>query len=250
MNLNVNFSFTADTKGFWDGFWERNDGLGSGKTDPDSKSATMRAFHKVLWSKQLPNGEFMELEDGKSRFYLRWRDMYFGSDSITASFRYYRNKPFLDDLSKAIPNYKGFVEDYLHLLYTIGGEMIFPQFSMGINQSRGCNMRICDRWDLTLECIKRYYEGVESPLTKALEKNKEFFALFVNFNGFVEFFLLQDCIDNNGNVIMWLNTELFVSNPIPKDYESYLAFILKEMEFVDKRNKRIERYLRQPNIRM
>ena len=29
-DIDVNFDFTSDTKGFWDGFWERNDGLGSG----------------------------------------------------------------------------------------------------------------------------------------------------------------------------------------------------------------------------
>lgn len=29
-DINVNFDFTTDTKGFWDGFWERNDGLGAG----------------------------------------------------------------------------------------------------------------------------------------------------------------------------------------------------------------------------
>ena len=25
-DIDVNFDFTTDTKGFWDGFWERNDG--------------------------------------------------------------------------------------------------------------------------------------------------------------------------------------------------------------------------------
>jgi hypothetical protein len=26
-DIDVNFDFTTDTKGSWDGFWERNDGL-------------------------------------------------------------------------------------------------------------------------------------------------------------------------------------------------------------------------------
>ena len=35
-DIDVKFDFTSDTKGFWDGFWERNDGLGAGGADPDS----------------------------------------------------------------------------------------------------------------------------------------------------------------------------------------------------------------------
>lgn len=33
-DIDVNFDFTSDTKGFWEGFWERNDGLGAGGADP------------------------------------------------------------------------------------------------------------------------------------------------------------------------------------------------------------------------
>ena len=94
-DIDITFDFTTDTKGFWDGFWERNDGLGAGGADPDSKSKTLRLYSQLLWSKPLPNGEVMQLEDGRSKFYLRWKDFYFGNDSITASFRYYRNRQFL-----------------------------------------------------------------------------------------------------------------------------------------------------------
>lgn len=33
--------------------------------DPDSASATMRAYHQLLWSKPLPNGQMMNLTQGK-----------------------------------------------------------------------------------------------------------------------------------------------------------------------------------------
>ena len=64
-DINVCFDFTSDTKGFW----ERNDGLGAGGADPDSKSKTLRLYSQLLWSKPLPNGEVMQLEDGKSKYY-------------------------------------------------------------------------------------------------------------------------------------------------------------------------------------
>ncbi len=34
--------------------------------DPDNASPTLKAYHQLLWSKQLPNGEFMALETGKN----------------------------------------------------------------------------------------------------------------------------------------------------------------------------------------
>ena len=231
-HIDVNFDFTTDTKGFWEGFWERNDGLGAGGADPDSKSKTLRLYSQLLWSKSLPNGEVMELEDGKNVFYLRWKDFYFGNDSITASFRYYRNRVFLEKVKNEVPDYHQYVESYLHRLYQIGGEVIFPSIRGGINQSRGFNPRIKDRWDLTLECIRRHYNGEDSPLKIILDKNKSFFELFVDFKGYVDFFFFQDCVnDNYSKVLLWLDTPLFVTNPIPQTTDDYFEFINKEIDF-------------------
>ncbi len=242
-DINVDFDFTSDTKGFWEGFWERNDGLGSGGADPDSRSKTLRLYSQLLWSKPLPNGEVMQLEDGRSHFYLKWQDFYFGNDSITASFRYYKNRPFLEKVKSEVPDYHEFVEDYLHKLYQIGGEVIFPSRKMGINQSRGFNSKIKDRWDLTLECIRRYYHGEDSPLREVLEKDKAFFDLFVDFKGYVDFFFFQDCVDETySKVKLWLDTPLFEYMPIPKTTKDYFDFINKEIDFVERRNARIKEY--------
>ena len=243
-DINVNYDFTSDTKGFWDGFWERNDGLGSGGADPDSKSKTLRIYSQLLWSKPLPNGEVKELEDGRSKFYLRWKDFYFSNDSITASFRYYRNRPFLEKVKEVVGDYHQFVESYLHKLYQIGGEVIFPSAVGGINQTRGFRSDIRDRWDLTLECIRRYYRGEDSHLKEVLDKNKSFFDLFVDFKGYIDFFFFQDCVDETySKVNLWLDTPLFIKNPIPQTVEQYLDFIKKEIDFVEKRNKRIRDYI-------
>lgn len=247
-DIDVYYDFTSDTPGFWDGFWERNSGLGAGGADPDSRSPMARRYHQLLWSRKLPNGEIMELEDGRSKFYLKWNDIWFGSDSITATFRYYRNQEFLKEVERAVPDYKAFVENYLRKLYTIGGLILLPSFRWCLNQARGCNIRISDRWDLTMECIRRFYEGEPNPLEKTLNHptNRRFFSLFRDFKGFVDFFFLQDCVTKDyRKVILWLDTPLFETNPIPKTTDDYFDFINKELAFVDQRNQRIEEFCKQ-----
>ena len=61
-----------------------------------------------------------------------------------------------------------------------------------MNQRRGMNTLISDRWDLTLECIRRHYAGEESPLSKVIESDRAFYELLIDFKGYVDFFLLQD----------------------------------------------------------
>ena len=78
----------------------RNDSNGK---DPDSASETLKAYHKMLWSKPLPNGQMMELSTGKG-FYLKWNDLYFGSDSIIVSFMHegYKHRQMIAD---SIPDF-------------------------------------------------------------------------------------------------------------------------------------------------
>lgn len=52
---------------------------------------------------------------------------------------------------------------------------------------------ISDRWDLTLECIRRYYNGEDSPLYNVFLNDKAFFDLFVDFKGYVDFFPASGC---------------------------------------------------------
>lgn len=55
----------------------------------------------------------MELTDGKSRYYLKWKDFYFGSDSILVSFRHSDKKALLDEVKEKVSDYKSFVEKYV-----------------------------------------------------------------------------------------------------------------------------------------
>jgi len=80
MGINTSFDFTTDTEGFWDGFWERKNGLGYCGNDPDSCSARLREYHRILWSRELPNGQVMDLKEGYGNDYLVWDGRRFASD--------------------------------------------------------------------------------------------------------------------------------------------------------------------------
>ena len=238
--IDVHFDFTTDTPNYWDTVW--NDHLGYGGTgkDPDAASKTMQLYHSLLWSKPLPNGQTMELAVGKGGNYLTWNKFRFGSDSITASFRHKRYRDKIEQVYNAIPNYRSFMEDFIRRTYTIGGSIIFPKTN-SFNCARGCNAKIKDRWDLSLECIRRFYNNEESPLYDNLLKNKDFFDLFVDFKGSVDFFFLQDCVSPDySTVYQWIGNDDFSESPLPKTVEEYLQWIEKQLEFVEKRNKRIE----------
>lgn len=213
--------------------------IDSNGKDPDSASKTLKAYHQLLWSKTLPNGQMMQLEIDKG--YLRWNDIWFGCDSITASFLHYRF-PMKKYVEENISNFAQFKEDYWHKTYTIGGSIIFPMHKWSMNQARGCSVKVCDRWDLTLECIRRFYAGDSTPLDTALNKDRNFFDLFIDFKGYVDFFLLQDCVDKDYNVKFNLDTPCFINMPMPKNIDEYFKWIDSQVDFVEKRNNRIKDY--------
>ena len=106
-----------------------------------------------------------------------------------------------------------------------------------------------------MECIKRYYEYPENddanfnPLWNTIKRSEDFFKLFVNFSGYVEFFFLQDFLDKDGNVICFLNDYMDENGlltkkyPLPQTVEEYLRNIEIQKEIVNKRNKRIKDFV-------
>ena len=62
--------------------------------DPDSTSPTLRAYHKFLWNKPLPNGCLFELTDKYTGTYLFHKsglgEFTLGSDAITHSYKHRR----------------------------------------------------------------------------------------------------------------------------------------------------------------
>lgn len=212
-----------------------------GGKDPDSGSPTLRRYHRLLWSKKLPNGETMKLTHDNGG-YLKWKSFEFASDQMANGLYFKRAKKTVSKLKNLLRDYDAFIEDYEHKVWTIGGEIIFPVHGNSMNQMRGTNAYIMDRWDLTLECIRRFYNGEDSPLVGVLDRDRDFYELFVDFKGYVDFFFLQDCVSPDyGSVIFWLDDySLAKTLPLPKTAGEHLVWFEKNMQFVQNRATRMK----------
>ena len=129
--------------------------------------------------------------------------------------------------------------------YTIGGMMVWPgnqvAGKMTINGARGFYRRIADRMDLTLECIHRHYQGQRSPLGDVLARYSDFFALFADFRGYVDFFLLQDLVtDDYSAVRCFMPFDDFKPPSVPQDVDTYTQYRRRSIEFVQARNRRVD----------
>ena len=244
MDIDTDFDFTTDSRAFWDGFWTHKGGLGHGNSDPDLESPTLRRYHSTLWHRPLPNGEMFDIMEWYGNDYIRYRDWHLGSDSITTGFRNGRCRRLIEEVQDSFDDpedYYPWMESFIRRTYTIGGSIIFPKHKASMNQMRGTIRQISDRWDFTLECIRRYYAGECSPLMDCIRSDSWFFDLFVDFKGYVDFFLLQDCVSSDySKVELWLDTELFAQDPFPKDVDEYMHWIDKSLDFVGRRNRRIK----------
>jgi hypothetical protein len=225
--IDINFNVYSDTP--------------EGK-DPDSFSPSLRNYHQALWSKPLPgNKEFcLDLNTPKLLHHKSALGEFFlSSDSIGHTYsRVKKMEHIIDQISHEEIN------DFFSICSTIGAYIIFPakriNNKMTINGARGVNHKIQDRFDLTLECIRRHYLNQHSPLTDVLERNNNFFELFSDFRGYVNYFLLQDLVDEDYvSIKFWSNFDNFETAPLPKDKDEYLSYKSELLDFVHARNQRI-----------
>jgi len=212
--------------------------------DPDSTSPTLRKYHILLWSKFLPNGKKFELTEGRSGVYLYHKselgEFFLGSDAITHSYKNQKNKQWL------IQQIQSEADELFKTGSTIGAYILFPNNRINgmhtINQARGMDKYIDDRFDLTLECIRRFYLNQTSPLYDTLLRYKDFFDLFESFIQYVNFFLLNDLLDDKQGVKFYLPFDNFETPPKFTNVNDYLLYKTGVMNFIRRRNQRIKSY--------
>ena len=231
MEIDTSFDFRGDSNG----------------KDPDAYSPTLRRYHRFLWTKQLPIGERLEIEEINSRLVYRFnmQTLKFSSDSISNS---YIGTKKIAHLNGQITQEE--FEEFRDKGSTIGGYLIFPsereEGRMTINGARGFNTKIADRFDLTLECIRLHYQRLEHPLENTFDSpiNSFFFSLLKDFQGYVDFFLLQDLVDNSYERVNFFTAtkNAFAGTPIPDTAAEYREYKMGTLEFVRRRNQRIREW--------
>lgn len=225
--IDIHFNFYSDSR------WK----------DPDSHSPTLKKYHKYLWEKFLPNGNIFYLNEKKEWIYLYNKsnnEFFLWSDAITNSYRDQKRKQAI------ILKIPAKAQELFDLGSTIGAYILFPNNKIDgkytINQARWVHGMIDDRFDITLECIRLFYEWKESPLFEVLERYKNFFDLFWDFKSYIHFFLLEDLVDETYQIKFYLPFDHFKTRPSITSVEEYLIYHKNVTNFINARNKRIERY--------
>ena len=178
-NIDIAYDFSEDYK--------RN-------IDPDKHNKILRNWHKLLWEKTLPkkNVILTLVEKDYGLFHSsNIGEYYLTSDSIVHT---YSRQKSITEIINQFP--KDEIEHFLKIASRIGGYILFPGNRIGntqtINGARGFNVKIADRFDLTLECIRLYYSGEIdtkiNPLGEILYRYDNFFKLFTDFKGYCDFF--------------------------------------------------------------
>jgi len=208
--------------------------------DPDTDSQKLYEAHKFLWNKKLPCGKTLDLKivgDNYGRLLLKNNLLSsLSSDRMCPHF----DKKYNGRFDNWLSNFE--IEELKYKVRTIGGHIIFPAHQKNgftINQARGVNRIICDRFDLTLECIRRFYQKEQSLLYDTLMRYKEFFDLFIDFSGYVEFFMLQDFIDEKEQIKFSLPFDNFNRPPLPQTMDEYKQYKAYTIDLINSRNKRI-----------
>lgn len=210
--------------------------------DADTWSPTLASYHAALWSRPLPSGRMLTLEVAgrPGSLHLRHESdlgvFELSSDAFTNRLR---NAPIARTIAEndMPPN----------LGYTIGSAIVFPRAQVDgrqtINQRKGTHPAIKDRPDLFLECLRRHYLGEESPLSDCLTRYETFFALFETFDGYVEHFILQDLTNEDGSIAFMHTFNEFRSPAVPGTRDDYVAYRLRNNDFIEARNRRIARFV-------
>lgn len=210
--------------------------------DADRYSTTLQEYHRILWSKPLPNGKMFELSKISNNQLYHKSDLgefYLSSDRAIPTFSKWKK---LEHIISQIS--KNRLSNFINLAETIGGIIIWPSNRIGDNQTingaRCFNTLISDRLDITIECIRKYYLDKKSPLFDTFKRYDNFFRLFTNFKGYIDFFLFQDWVNSDyTSVKMAKPFDNFKSIPVPSTVDEYTEYMRDTEELVRSRNRRI-----------
>ncbi|AIZ55953.1 hypothetical protein Mpt1_c00460 [Candidatus Methanoplasma termitum] len=218
----------------------------TGGKDADMTDPILRDYHKLLWSKPLPDGRMFDLTVSSAPPYRLFHSSEIGtfslsSDSIVHTYSRLKNG-HMTEVVGSLPKHD--IDAFYDLVCTIGAYLVFPSNKIDnkatINVERGFNGLIKDRFDFTLECIRRWYIGEKNPLRDCFDRYTDFFRLFTDFRGYVEFFLLDDIVDEDENVRFWLPFRDFGSTPpLPNSVTEYKEYMKNASDFTKARNKRM-----------
>ena len=172
--------------------------------------------------------------------------------------------------------YKKFICLYLQYANTIGGFIVFSKHKLQTINTRRAGEKMQDRFDLGLECIRRYYidESEEKKLSKNdynynplfsglnkdyIKEDEEFFKLFgegiKGFKNYAKFFCLDESYGDKHN---WVNEKgqvlnLFDNQPLDAwDFNkndvlptanNWWTFYHNIMKRLDARNEQIKKLL-------
>lgn len=232
----------SDDSDFDPNFDSRDD---AGSGDPDTTSKRLRRYHQLLWSKPLPNGDPFDLVTTRKNCYLfhesKRGKFFLSSDTVVPTFRsWLRMRPIIEEVSKAE------LDEFQVLNHSMAGAMVFPgerrPGTLTINGARGMNSRIADRFDLTLEAIRRHYANEKSPLSKTFNNYRDFFDLFESFRGYTDHFLLQDLLEDDGQAVRLFTpfVDFGVTPALPQSVDAYRSYRDNASAFLRARSRRMD----------
>jgi hypothetical protein len=253
----------------------------SGERYGEAYCKTLNDYHAMLWGRQLlnlTNTPYIYGNNPPSYRLLHVSKPGLQSDEFTLTSDIlstgWNDKWGLGSSYKWLETARSVLEDneideYGKIIRTIGNYIVFPKgtndnapnsngypqydrtipnTTWGINSARGLDDKIRDRFDLTLECIRLWYDNVkdvnENPLINALDYSKNFLSLFGSgsngFKKYVEHFLLEDLVDSSGNVKFFLPFSEFVNiDPLPRNID-FRKLMDAVKTFISGRNQRID----------
>lgn len=223
--------------------------------DVDTYSPILHQYHHALWNRgPLKDLVISTSKKGPFKFKhgLNKEEWVYSSDAIIHTYKDWKKLALIkEELTQEELNE---IENIHSLGNQIAGYVIFPGKQINkkqtINQRRGILSSISDRFDLTLECIRRSYEGDDDhPLGETLRVYWSFFEQFSTFKYYVEFFLLDDLVElKEGKALIkfWhpFNHQYFAESPaLPQNKQDYLHFLRNVKNFVINRRERINRFI-------